>query len=117
MIASLALALAVAQAGAAPTAARDAYRTCVLGRARSFHATDLSGDPPQIVGYAAIYSCSRERFAFVQATETFMRTRHSDLGPGSLAKVVAIFVEQTDVGLEDEIERIVGAAGPTSGRE
>jgi hypothetical protein len=117
MIAAILILLAAAQGDPqSPNAARDRYRSCVIDRAGSFHRGDLSGDPAEMIGYAAIYSCSRERFDFIRAVEAFSRTRHPDLGPGSLAKTIAIFVEQTDVGIEEEVAALVGSAANAQGQ-
>lgn len=88
----------------------ESYRACVLSKAVSFKKTDLSGDDPVIIGYAANYSCSDKRYVMVQATLQFLKSRHPELGEGALGKITAMFVEQQDVRLEKDVAATLGSA-------
>jgi hypothetical protein len=99
----LAADVAAADIVVAQRAALDGYQACVSKNAKEFHKTDLSGEDPIIVVYAAAYTCSAERSDLVEKTKQFLRARHPDLPKGSLGKVTAMFIEKQDSAMEQAL--------------
>ena len=100
--------VAAADSGPAQKAALDAYQTCVTKNARDFRKSDLSGDQPVVVVYAAAYTCSTQRVELIEKTKQFLRSRHPDLSAGSLGKVTAMFIEKQDAELEQQVVSELG---------
>jgi len=84
-------------------AALDVYQSCVSKNAKEFRKSDLSGDQPVIVVYAAAYTCSTQRADLVEKTKQFLHARHPNLSTGSLGKVTAMFLEKQDVELKQQL--------------
>ena len=100
--------LAVVASTNAPQDRLSEYGSCVAGTATEFKAGDLSGDSAETILNAAELSSRRERLAFVEAVNTFTQDRHPDLGPGSRAKVAALFVKMQEDKLEADVGRQLG---------
>ena len=100
--------VAATDVGQAQKTALDTYQTCVSKNAKDFRKTDLSGDQPVIVVYAAAYTCSGERADLVEKTKRFLHNRHPDLTAGSLGKVTAMFIEKQDAELEQRLVTELG---------
>jgi hypothetical protein len=88
--------------------ALETYQACVSEKAKDFRRSDLSGDEPMIVVYAAAYTCSGERAGLVEKTKNFLHSRHPDLTAGSLGKVTAMFIEKQDSELEQQLVTELG---------
>ena len=100
--------VATAGVGQAQKAALDSYQACVRKNAKAFRASDLSGDPAVIVVYAAAYTCSAQRANLIEKTKVFLHSRHPDLTAGSLGKVTAMFIENKDSELEQQLVTELG---------
>jgi hypothetical protein len=100
--------VSAADVAQAQRTALEGYQTCVSDNAKKFRQTDLSGDQPVIVVYAAAYTCSGQRSDLIEKTKVFLHTRHPDLTAGSLGKVTAMFIEKQDSELEARVVEELG---------
>lgn len=108
MIALLIAAEVTADVGRVQQSSLDTYQACVRKNAKTFRASDLTGDPPVIVVYAAAYTCSAERSDLIEKTKVFLHNRHPDLTSGSLGKATAMFIENKDSELEQQLVAELG---------
>ena len=116
MILLLASEIASANIADAQRKSVQTYQSCVLKNAAEFHRSDLSGDTPEIVAYAAAYTCSKERSDLVEKTKAFVRERHPEMGPGSVGKVTAIFMEKGDMSLDQEVKAAIDRGANASNK-
>jgi len=100
--------IAAADVGQAQAVALADYQACVTSKTQQFRRSDLSGDKPEIIIYAAEYTCSSERAELIEKTKMFVHARHPDLTLGSLGKVTALFVEGKDSELEQQLVAELG---------
>jgi hypothetical protein len=104
MILFLAAGMAAANVAEAQRLSLDIYQSCVLTKATEFRHSDLSGDPPSIVAYAAGVTCDSERSDLLEKTKAFLRERHPELKTGGIGKLIALFIAKQEAELEKQVE-------------